>query len=184
MKKSNKKVFALAVALILVVVCAVGGTLAWLQDKTESVKNTFSTALVDIELTETTGEEYKMIPGVVLEKDPTVTVKGGSEDAYVFIKVDESTDLDTFLTYDLGTDWTAVDGEDGVYYTTYTASADDVEIAVLKDDQVTVNENVTNEQMSSLTEEPTLTFTAYAVQMKNGDANFDVAEAWEIAQNL
>lgn len=182
MKKSNKKVITLAVALILVVVCAVGGTLAWLQDKTDSVKNTFSTALVDIELTETTGDEYKMIPGVVLEKDPTVTVKGGSEDAYIFIKVDESTALDTFLTYDLGTEWTEV--EEGVYYTTYTSSADDVEISVLKDDQVTVNENVTNEQMSSLTEEPTLTFTAYAVQMKNGDADFEVEEAWEIAQNL
>lgn len=184
MKKSNKKVITLAVALILVVVCAVGGTLAWLQDKTESVKNTFSTALVDIELTETTGEEYKMIPGVVLEKDPTVTVKGGSEDAYVFIKVDESTDFDTFLTYELGDDWTAVAGEEGVYYTSYTASEDDVEIAVLKDDQVTVNEDITNEQMTSLTEEPTLTFTAYAVQMKKGDANFEVAEAWEIAKNL
>lgn len=52
----------------------------------------------------------------------------------------------------------------------------------------TVKEEVTKEQMNALDSEssyPTLTFTAYAVQLyKSNTEQFEPAEAWEIAQGL
>lgn len=187
MKKSNvKKTVILVVAFILVVVCAVGGTLAWLQDETKAVTNTFTTAEVDIELEETTGDEYKMTPGATIKKDPTVTVFAGSEDSYVFVKIEESSNLDSFISYEVADGWTLVDDTENVYYRTYTSKATDVDYAVLKNDQVTVKNTVTSEQMNNLTEAtyPTLTFTAYAVQMANGDSTFTVEQAWNIAKGL
>lgn len=187
MNKSNvKKTAVLVVAFILVAVCAVGGTLAWLQDETDAVVNTFTTAEVDIDLDESTGEEYKMTPGATIAKDPKVTVFAGSEDSYVFVKIDESANLDDFISYTVAEGWTLVDDTTNVYYRTYTSTDSDVEYSVLANDQVTVLDSVTNEQMEELTEGtyPTLTFTAYAVQMNNGDSTFTVAEAWNIAQGL
>lgn len=187
MKKSNvKKTVILVVAFILVAVCAVGGTLAWLQDETEAVKNTFTTAEVDIELDETTGDEYKMTPGATIKKDPTVTVKAGSEDSYVFVKIEESSNLDSFISYEVADGWTLVDGTTNVYYRTASNVTEDTDFAVLANNEVTVKETVTSEQMNNLTEDtyPTLTFTAYAVQMANGDSTFTVKQAWNIAQGL
>lgn len=96
-KSTGYKSMALLLAMVLLVGCAIGGTLAWLTDKTDEVKNTFTTSNIDIELTETgttkddtTGNEtrnYKMVPGWTLSKDPKVTVKAGSEDCYLFVKV-------------------------------------------------------------------------------------------------
>ncbi len=187
MKKSNvKKTAVLVVAFILVVVCAVGGTLAWLQDETDAVTNTFTTAEVDIDLDETTGEEYKMSPGATIAKDPKVTVFGGSEDSYVFVKIDESANLDDFISYEVAEGWTLVDDTTNVYYRTYTSTETDTEYSVLDGDQVTVLDSVTNAQMNALTKDtyPTLTFTAYAVQMANGDSTFTVEQAWNIAKGL
>lgn len=191
MKKSNvKKTVILVVAFILVVVCAVGGTLAWLQDETSAVKNTFTTAEVDIDLTEPEGEkndyEFKMTPGATIDKDPTVTVNADSENAYVFVKVEKSNNFDAFLTYEIAEGWTLVDDTENVYYRTYTSKATDVDYAVLKNDQVTVKNTVTSDDMDDLTDEtfPTLTFTAYAVQMANGDSTFTVEQAWNIAKGL
>lgn len=187
MKKSNvKKTVILVVAFILVVVCAVGGTLAWLQDETQAVTNTFTTAEVDIELEETTGDEYKMTPGATIKKDPTVTVMAGSEDSYVFVKIEESSNLDSFISYEVADGWTLVDGTTNVYYRTASNVTEDTDFAVLANNKVTVKDSVTSEQMNNLTEAtyPTLTFTAYAVQMANGDSTFTVEQAWNIAKGL
>ena len=93
----------------------VGGTLAWLTDQTDEVKNTFTVGDINIGLTETTAD-YKMVPGNTIAKDPTVTVKANSEACWLFVQVTESTDLKDFITYAIAEGWTALPGVDGVYY--------------------------------------------------------------------
>ena len=83
------RLFVLMLALVLVLGCAVGGTVAWLVAKTDPVVNTFTYGDINITLTETTGDDYKIIPGVDIGKDPKVTVKAGSEACWLFVKVEE-----------------------------------------------------------------------------------------------
>ena len=75
---ANRRRSAL-LALVLVIGCVAGGTVAWLVAKTDPVVNTFTYGNINIALAETTGEDYKIIPGKDISKDPKVTVKGGSE---------------------------------------------------------------------------------------------------------
>ena len=93
----KKKTLALVLALTLLVAGVVGGTLAWLTAQTAEVKNTFTVGDINIGLTETT-TDYKMVPGNTIAKDPTVTVKANSEACWLFVKVTESENLDTFIT--------------------------------------------------------------------------------------
>ena len=177
----KKKSLALVLALAMIVVCVVGGTLAWLIATTPEVKNTFTTSDIDITLAETTGTSYQMIPGYTIAKDPKVTVLAGSEKCYLFVKVDKSTNFDTFMTYEMAADWTALDGVNGVYYREVAASTDNQEFGVLKNDQVTVRDTVTKAMLNGLTEatQPTLTFTAYACQYNSSNGtSFTAAEAW------
>ena len=110
-KRSNLKPVALLLAIALLVGTAVGGTLAWLTDKTDSVKNTFTVGNIDIELNETK-DDFKMIPGYTIEKDPKVTVKAGSEKSWVFVDIDEGNNLDKYITYVVGSGWTQLEKND------------------------------------------------------------------------
>ena len=198
------KTVALLMALVLVVGGAVGGTLAWLTDETSEVKNTFSPSTIDITLTEsdtdpnTAGDQhdYQMIPGYTITKDPKVTVEEGSEKCWLFVKVEKSTNFDTYMTYAMADGWTQLTYTDdegdtqnvaGVYYrgpvdVSDDTSTDGLGFAVIKDNTVTVQSTVTKEQMDVLdTEEsyPTLTVTAYASQYnKNATETFSAYEAW------
>ena len=67
---------------------------------TEAVTNTFTTSDINIELKETKNH-FQMIPGWNIEKDPKVTVKTGSEACYLFVKLEKSTNFDTFMTYEM-----------------------------------------------------------------------------------
>ncbi|MBR6644839.1 MAG: SipW-dependent-type signal peptide-containing protein [Clostridia bacterium] len=88
----NTKVKSIILALcaLTVATATLFATLAYLTDK-ETVVNTFTVGNVDISLQETDvdgdGDEssnsYHIIPGNTYEKDPTVTVKSSSEEAYV-----------------------------------------------------------------------------------------------------
>ena len=184
----KKKAIVAVVAFVLVLCCAIGGTLAWLVDSTSEVKNTFTYGDINIDLSETTGSEYKMIPGNDITKDPKVTVEAESEACWLFVKVKESDNFDDFMTYDIADDWTQLkeDAEgnvitDLVYYREVNADTAKAGTSyqVLKGDKVTVLETVKKSDMEDIrdgnVDEPTLTFTAYAVQ-KDG---FDTAAlAW------
>lgn len=160
----------------LIVCATVAGTLAWLTDTTEPVVNTFTVGDINIELKETTGETYKMVPGIELEKDPTVTVKAGSEACWLFVKVVKSGNFDSFMTFEMADGWNALSGHAGVYYRNVDATNADTGFDVLKDNKVMVLETVTKTMLEGAkTNAPTLTFTAYAVQ-KDGIA--DAATAW------
>lgn len=166
----KKKVLSI-VAVVLVLCCAIGGTLAWLTDKTASVKNTFTVGDINIELTETT-TNYKMVPGNTISKDPKVTVKANSEKCWLFVKVDKSSNYGDFLeVYQMAAGWIELDGQDGVYYRVVDASTVNQVFNVLLNDQVTVKGTVTKAQMEGIKNNtiaaPTLTFTAYAVQFDN-----------------
>ena len=176
----KKKSLALLLAIALVVVGAVAGTVAWLTDKTPSVTNTFTTSDINIELKETKNN-FQMIPGWNIEKDPKVTVKAGSEACYLFVKLEKSANFDTFMTYEMADGWEALPEAPGVYYRKVAAATADTTFAVLKDNQVTVKGTVTKEQMNALTADtyPTLTVTAYASQLyKNNTQEFTAAAAW------
>ena len=86
----SSKAFAAVLALVLVLGCALGGTVAWLVAKSDPVVNTFTYGDININLEETTGSSYKIIPGVDIAKDPKVTVKANSEACWLFVKVEET----------------------------------------------------------------------------------------------
>ncbi|MBQ8687581.1 MAG: hypothetical protein IJ512_03385 [Ruminococcus sp.] len=192
------KALLLTAGLTLALNAAVGGTIAWLISRTESVTNTFTYGDIDITLTETETDdgdddpstnEYEMVPGQSITKDPLVTVEADSEDCWLFVKLDESEGFDTFITYGMAEGWTALAGNDGVYYRTVDNSAEAQEFAVIADDQVTVNADITKEMLNELDADgaenyPTLTVTAYAVQR---DADIEaistVEKAWALAQS-
>jgi uncharacterized protein YxeA len=182
----KKKGLAMVLALVLLAVCAVSGTVAWLTAKSDTVTNTFTTSDITVKLQETTGTEYKMVPGYTIAKDPKAWVETGSEKCYLFVKLEKSANFDTYLEYAVADGWTKLDGvTDTVYYRVVDGTTNQIGTAysVLKNDQVTVLGTVTKEQMNALNAagavKPTLTVTAYASQLyKNNTEMFTAAEAW------
>ena len=175
----KKKTLISIIAVALVICVSIGGVLAYLTATTNEVVNTFTVGNINLDLTETTGNQYKMVPGQPITKDPKVTVKANSEESYVFVKVTKSTNanFDDYMTYDIADGWTALDGNDGVYYREVTATTADTDFVVIKDNTVTVKGNVTKDMMDNLSTEtyPKLTFKAAAVQ-KAGFAT--ATDAW------
>lgn len=182
----KKKSLALVLALVLLVGGLVGGTLAWLTATTNEVVNTFTTSDIDITLEESTGPDYKMVPGYTIDKDPKVTVKAGSEKCYLFVKLNKSDNFDAFLTYEMAEGWKQLKEADdkevaGVFYRVVETADMGKEFSVLKNDQVTVKDTVTKADMDNLTKDkyPTLTVTAYASQYnKSAVEPFTAIEAW------
>lgn len=181
----KKKSLALFLSLALVIGGVIGGTMAWLTDKSSDLVNTFTNSDIAITLTETNAENnansYKMVPGYTISKDPKVTVEAGSEKCYLFVKLEKSENFDSFLTYEIADGWTLL--KDSVYYRIVDENEMGTAYSVLKDDQVTVKGTVTKEMMNQLNEtsasEPTLTVTAYASQYnKTATEAFDVNTAW------
>ncbi len=188
-KKSRKRskycvstqVFVSLLALVLVLGCAVGGTIAWLTAETAPVVNTFTVGDIDITLAETTSG-YKIVPGVDIAKDPKVTVLKNSEACWLFVTVTPSDDfkkLDDYLTYSVATGWTRLDntGDADVYYREVAASAADQAFYVLAGNQVQVSSELTKATLDTLGQNAsiTLTFKAYAIQQE-GFAS--AAAAW------
>lgn len=179
-----KKKTSIILSMLLVFTIVVGGTIAYLMAKTDTVTNTFTVGNINIALAETTGESYKMVPGNVLAKNPKVTVQAGSEASWLFVKVQKSDNFDKFISYEMDADWKALDGVTGVYYREVAATDTDTTFSVLKDNKVTVKGTVTKDMMDSITKNnanPTISFTAYAVQKENVK---DAATAWDQVKNM
>ena len=99
--KTKSKALLLTLCAVLLVAASVLGTMAYLTS-TDTVTNTFTVGKVEIKLDEAKvnadgipvegagrvmENSYKLMPGTTYTKDPTVTVKAGSEDSYVRMKV-------------------------------------------------------------------------------------------------
>lgn len=197
-RRNTLKPMLIAMAVVLLLGCVTGGTLAWLTSTTGAVTNTFTVGDINIELTETWNLDTdndnendswqgKMIPGHTIAKDPMVTVKANSEKCYLFVKLTKSNNFDSFMTFGTATGWTEVPGQNGVYYRIVEASGSDQYFYVLENNQVSVRGTVTKGDMNALTGStyPTLTVQASAVQyFKNNNATdnyFTVADAYDMA---
>ena len=196
------KTMVLLLALMLVVGTAVGGTVAYLFTAPQTVTNTFTVGDINISLVEhaynpdspadittTVDNEnsYPLIPGTVYAKDPTVTVEANSEDCYLFVKLVETNNPATYLTYTVNEDgWTSLAGVPGVYYRVVEKDDEDRSWTLLTDDKVTVKTNIVKDGTAGEnlvvmpSNNPVLTFTAYAVQKDN----LTVGEAWNLVKNL
>lgn len=195
LKFSGKRIIIMLASLSLVFCTVIGGTLAWLITKTEPVINTFTYGDINITLEETDTNKdgdndpntntYPMVPGHTITKDPKITFKANSEDAWLFVKLEETANFDDFMTYEIADGWTVLQGVDGVYYTEVSKATQDTEFAVIKDDTVTVKGEVTKEMLNALdangaSNYPKLIVTAYAVQR---DSNIATAsDAWAKTQ--
>lgn len=141
-KFSSKKLTAVLLSIILVLCCAIGGTLAWLTATSSTVTNTFTVGDINITLqeypfkTDSTTEldesatpvqsidTYKVVPGGEQPKKPFVTVKAKSENCYVYVNVVNNLTIDDTLVvnYDTPANWTpiatqtAVDGSVSTLY--------------------------------------------------------------------
>ncbi len=204
----SRRTLTLTLALVLSLGAATGGTLAWLVDQTDPVKNTFTYGDVHIDLQETDESDpaiggvddgdgnsrtntYKMMPGKVISKRPWVTVFQGTEDCYVFVQIEESANFDDFMTYEAAEGWLPLEGVENVYYREVNAAdvaAANAEYEVLKDNVVKVKDSVTTEMLRALDQNgiadyPTLTFTAYAVQRDAAVESIGTpARAWATMQ--
>ena len=175
------RLLVMILALTLIVGGIVGGSVAWLTATSGPVTNTFTVGDINITLAESDDLDLKMVPGNTITKDPTVTVKAGSEACWLFVKVEESSNLRNFITYNIAEGWTPLDGQTGVYYRNVPATTADTPFDVIAGNSVTVLTSVTKENMNALTTTsyPTLKFTAYAVQYyKDNTTPFTVADAW------
>ena len=193
-KRAGTKATALLLALVMLLCGVMGGTIAWLFATPDPVVNTFTYGDINIELEETdTGlddddddntNQYEMIPGEEITKDPVVTVKEGSEAMWLFVKLEKSENFDTFMEYAVDSSWVKLNETEEVYYRHITAEEvvdQDLAIHIIADDKVTVKETVTKEMLNELDADaqnvtyPTLTVTAYAVQSAG---NATAADAW------
>jgi len=177
-------------AFVLVIGGTIGGTMAWLMDKTDSVENTFTYGDINIDLSETTGTTYKILPGNDISKDPKVTVEAGSEASWLFVKIEEinwpifmeEDGTTRKVNYAVSEGWTELTGETGVYYREAPAAAADTNYSVLLNNVVNVSDELTKSEINGVTLQPVLKFTAYAVQ--NDEVNLTTAaEAWTVANS-
>lgn len=191
--KKTRKALLLGVCAVLLVTASVLGTMAYLTS-TDAVTNTFTVGNVTITLDEAKvnpdgtpvagadrvkANAYKLMPGSTYTKDPTVHVAAGSEDCYVFVKVEngianlEATG-DTTIAKQMETQgWSLVTGETNIYaYKNTVAAGTDVKVFEtfkIADDANTKTEwnSITNAQVK---------ITAYAIQADG----FDTAKAaWD-----
>ena len=184
------KLFVMSLAFTLVLCGIIGGTVAWLIADTDPVVNTFTYGDINIDLKETDTNKdgdgdpntnnYPMIPGNPIVKDPLVTFKANSENAWLFVKLEKSGGnvttvdpvtqatvthtFDSFLEYDIYQStgiadnyvWTKLDpvsaGNTEVYYALIDQSAatTDNPITIIKDNTVRVKNSVRKDMVNAL----------------------------------
>lgn len=86
----HKSLLLGAVAVMLTAALAIGGTIAYFSDETETKTNTFTVGKVDITLTEPKWDEsadHTLMPSTSYDKDPTITLSQDSQPSWVFMKV-------------------------------------------------------------------------------------------------
>jgi len=169
---ASKRLVVLALALVLLLGCGIGGTIAFLMDTSNTVTNTFTVGDIAIELkehelneagtgltdTETEQEDsYKIVPGTNQPKDPFVRFTEESEACWLFVKVEEKNNATVgnmkYVTYGVDLNiWTPLAGHTGIYYIDLTAGVvpDESKYDILADDQVHYVDGLTKEMIAAL----------------------------------
>lgn len=200
--KLNKKIITMLSVFIMLAMVVIGrsvsGTVAWLVSKPESRLSTFTLGDINITLTESDfgSQPIKIIPGIDIKKNPKVTVIANSEACWLFVKVEERNWPDfkekngtRKVSYSVAVDdngWIALENNPGVYFR--EVSAEDaqkgIDYTVLAGDEscpsgvIKVSQELTKAEINSISSygnQPSLTFTAYAVQRAGIDT---AAAAW------
>ncbi len=165
MKNRKKSIVVTGAAIMLAAIMVLGGgTYAYLQGSTKDVVNNFHTNKVLVELKETTGNDYEIIPGTTQSKDPKVTVDN-TVDSYVYVEITDATD--GLVDYTIADGWTKLDGYDNIYYREVAANAETKTFSVLAGDSVTYDAALGNSDMvegDALKDGVALTFKAHAIQ--------------------
>lgn len=178
----KKRTVAVLCAVAVVIGVAIGGTMALLQHSA-AVVNTFTAGTIAISLSETKDgkpaavNDYVMVPGETLTKDPKVTVAKDSESCYLFVKVKESNFDKNPIAWEPAEGWMSVYTEEGipdgkpekdregcyVFYRIFDSENPGVErksietldgtvegytYGFLKNDQVTVSDKLTKADMA------------------------------------
>ncbi|HIU74721.1 MAG TPA: hypothetical protein IAC62_02475 [Candidatus Pelethocola excrementipullorum] len=152
----RKKVAGLIGTIVLLAAIGIGATLAYFTD-TDTKTNVITMGDIDIELTEPSFSKDStigIVPNELIEKDPTITVKAGSKDAYIRAKVtyewDEGNGTATPLTGDelealknnitWRTGWVAstLEGEEDVWYYQYVVGETNIDQKIVLFDQVLI----------------------------------------------
>ena len=169
--KTSMKALTLVLCAVLLVCASVMGTLAYLKAETEVVKNTFTVGKVEIDLDEAKvdeygvevegasrvkANEYKLIPGHTYAKDPMITVKTGSEDCWVFAKLEDG--LADASTIVINEGWTQIRTTDGSVVYAYNTKLSAGMTATL------FNEFTFGDYDPAIYEQAAINITGYAVQ--------------------
>ena len=198
----SKKTLLLVMALTVTMVTAAGGTLAFLYG-TQGVKNTFTythgpgAPTLNLEMVESDSfwdsdgngntNEYPMLPGQPIHKDPKVTVGAGTMDCWLFVELTESWNFADYLSYTVADGWEPLEGVPGVFCRAVDAMAESQTFPVIKDDLIYMKESVTLGQLATLTDAdyPTLTIKAYAIQRSAAIEETATAQAaWVLLQTV
>lgn len=190
-----KKALLALLCVIAIVVTTIFGTLAYFTSTTNTVTNTFTVGNVEITLdeanvdelgdkideTRVTANEYKLIPGEVYMKDPTVHIDDESEDCWIFVKVEDGLaaiqDAETVAEQMTRFGWSLLDGETNIYAYKETVSAGD---DVLVFESFKIKGDVTNDTNWKGYEDAKIEITAYAIQAHGLNT---AAEAWTSASS-
>ena len=144
----NKKLGTLVASLALVAALGIGATLAYFTDN-DTAYNTITMGNVDIDLDEPEfdpdgdgeGEIDDVKPGQEIVKDPTITVKANSEDAYLRAKItyenlteEQAEQLEANIAIQDG--W--VKSSDGYYYFQNVVNKSDVDQEIVFFNKVTI----------------------------------------------
>lgn len=186
--RTKTKALALALCAVLLVVTTVFVTMAYLTSTTDVVTNTFTVGKVTITLDEAKVDEYgkevegedrvdantyKLIPGHTYTKDPTVHVTEGSENCWLFVKVENGLediiDAETIGTQMSKNGWSLVDGETNIYAYSEIATAE------TRDYKVFNNFKIKGEAAVDSYNNKNITIQAYAIQ---ADGFATAAAAW------
>lgn len=215
-----KKTLTMVLALVLVAAISVGATLAYLTS-TDEVVNTFTVGNVAITLYEKDvdndnnkadnitlpdgtvrdkANSYKLMPGHTYDKDPTVTVKAGSEESYVrmFVTINNQATLDeifapgvalnTILTGWDSTKWEyigdKVENDTRTYELRYHTTVEGKENGENADvvleplfTNIVIPGTVTGEQLAELND-LTINVVAQAIQANGAEAYNTADAAW------
>ena len=160
-KKTAKRTPVFLFVMVLAVM-TIGGALAFLTSTTEQIDNTFSIGDINISLTESEDLNLELVPRGTIKKDPKITVEDGSVDCYLFVELEKSDNLDTFISYEMENGWIPLgDTYPNIYYREVTTDQTPVTYSILKNDQV-ITKNYSKSDVSST--KPTLSFVGYAIQ--------------------
>lgn len=207
--KNIKRTLITVLAMLMVCVLSVTATLAYLYDRSATVRNTFSVGNVEITLDEkdvddsTPGEErdiannYKLTSGAILDKDPTVHVSKYSETSYIFVEVIVTDNVKAVLVDDADANsiasqmaankWKALDGEPNVYCYENTVSglksdgtAGDRDVDIPVFQKISVKTSATGADLAKAAGSgQNISITAYAIQ---ADGIATAEAAWSALQ--